>query len=118
MSEDNVQNDPTNRVVCIFDQHSQAVAAKSELISFGFEKEHVQLLSGEADAADVDTSAKWFADTDKFMKKFDRELRAGATILSVPIKDRDCREGVHSILTAHGARHVTHFGEWITEVMK
>ena len=52
------------------------------------------------------------------MKRFKRELRCGNTIVSVPIEDSGCREQVHKVLKQYGARHVTHFGEWIPEVMK
>ena len=92
--------------------------AKAALIGLGFEKNQIHVLHGDDDAAEVDTSAKWFADTDKEIKKFEREIRHGQTVLSVPIKDCDCREGVHQILKEHDARHITHFGEWITEVMR
>ena len=118
MTDEHKYDDPTNRVVCIFDDHTHAHEAKAALIEFGFEKQQVYMLCGDEDAAEVDISAKWFADTDKEIKKFERELRHGQTVLSVPIKDWDCREGVHQILKKHDARHVTHFGDWITEVMR
>lgn len=118
MSEEHKYDDPTNRVVCMFDDFTKAEAAKASLIEFGFEDHQVHILHGDADAAEVDTSAKWFADTDKEIKKFERELRDGRTVLSVPVKDCDCRDGVHRILKTHDARHITHFGEWITEVMR
>lgn len=118
MSDEHQYDDPTNRVVCLFDDKPKALDAKAALIEFGFDKHQVHLLHGGKDAAEVDTSAKWFADTDKFMKKFKRELRDGDTVISVPIKDCDCREQVHTILKSHDARNITHFGEWITEVMR
>lgn len=118
MSDTHKYDDPTNRVVCTFDDRAKARDAKAAVIEFGFEKEQVHMLHGDKDAAEVDTSAKWFADTDKEIKKFERELRNGQTVLSVPIKDCDCREGVHEILKKHDAQHITHFGDWITEVMR
>ena len=118
MSDDHKYDDPTNRVVCTFDGHDTARDAKAALIEFGFEKQQVHVLQGEEDAEEVDTSAKWFADTDKEIKQFKRELHRGHTVLSVPVKDCDCREEVHQILKKFGATHVTHFGDWITEVMR
>lgn len=118
MSDDKQYNDPTNRVVCIFDDHTKAFDAKAALIEFGVAKDDVTLLRGDSDAAEIDTSAKWFADTDVKMKKFERELRHGASVLAVPVKDSDCRTKVNQILQDHDARQVTHFGDWITEVMR
>lgn len=111
-------SDPTNRVVCTFDNAQKAEKARAALIDFGFTDNQVHKLVGDAAADEVDTSAKWFADTDKEIKKYEQELRAGAVVLSVPVKDCDCREEVHSILKRHDGRHITHFGEWITEVMR
>ena len=118
MNDDKKYSDPTNHVICIFDDHANALDAKAALIQFGFGKDEVHVLRGDGAAAEVDTSAKWFADTDIEMKRFERELRAGNTIVSAPVKDCDCREEVHTIMKAHNARHIVHFGEWITEVMR
>ena len=117
MSEEKFYDAPSNRVVCVFDERSSAVQAKAALIEFGYSSEQVRTFDEKA-ASDIDRSAKWFADTDVQMKKFERELRSGATIVSLPVNDGECREEVHRILSAHDARHVTHFGEWITEVMR
>ena len=118
MSDEKRLSDPTNRVVCIFDDHATAVTAKAALLEYGFEKSEVKLLQGDEGAAEIDTSAKWFADTDKQLKNFARELRNGATLLSVPVKDCDCRGEVNELVRKHGARRVTHFGEWVTELMR
>ena len=82
-----------------------------------FQSQQIKQLN-ESDASDVDTSAKWFADTDKEMKKFASELRRGFVALAVPIKDSDSRNEVNAVLQDNGAQHVTHFGEWVTEVMR
>lgn len=116
MNESKFYNDPTNRIVTIFDNRLNAVEAKSGLIEFGFDEDDVRIFFDES-ASDVDASAKWFADTDEDMKKFKRELQSGRTILSIRIKDCDCREEVHKILKTKKARRVTHFGAWVTEVL-
>jgi hypothetical protein len=118
MTDEKKYDDPTNRVVCVFDDYSSAVDAKAAFIQFGFEQRQVHLLDGKRDASAIDTSAKWFADTDVDLKKFAQELRSGSSIISVPVRDCDCREGVNDLLKRHGARDITHFGEWLTEVMK
>ena len=69
-------------------------------------------------AEKVDTSPKWFADTDVEIKRYRRELEAGNTVISVPVTDSNCREKIHEIFKRHDARLVTHFGEWVTEMLK
>jgi hypothetical protein len=110
--------DPTNRVVSVFDKRSQAESALQALVEDGFDKEEIRLFHGAEDAANVDTSPKWFADTDVEIKKYRRELDAGNSVISVPIDSGVSRERVHAILQENEARLTTHFGEWITEVMQ
>lgn len=118
MPHEQLSNNLSNRVVCVFDNHQDAIAAKSALIQSGLERDQVKVMHGDADASSIDTSAKWFADTDEEVKKFERELRDGNSIVSVPVRDGTTREGVHDLLKSHEARHITHFGKWITEVMR
>ena len=118
MSSPKFYEDPTNRVVSAFDSHRDAVAARMDLVRLGFDEDEIRILKGDDAAVDVDTSAKWFADTDVEVKKFERELRHGNTILAIPIEDSERRDCVHDVLKSHGARQITHFGEWIVESMK
>ena len=92
MSTEKFYDDPTNRIVCIFDDRSDSVSAKSALIEFGYADGHVRLYDEQA-ASEVDTSAKWFADTDTEIKKFEQQLRSGAIVMSVPIKDKNLSRG-------------------------
>lgn len=112
-----VVDDPTRRIVCVFASEQSAEQARKALISYGFERRQIERLDAD-DAGAIDTSAKWFADTDKEMKKFARELRRGYVALAVPVKDSDTRNEVNEILQDHGAKHVTHFGDWVTVVMR
>ena len=118
MTDERKLVNPTNRVVCVFDEHHKAVEAKDALVKEGFTDDDLRLLHGELSASQVDTSAKWFADTDEEIEKFQQELRAGNSTLSIPVQDSECREQLHALLKSHDARRVTHFGEWVTEVMR
>jgi len=118
MSEDTLLEDPTNRVVSVFDRYENAEAARGDFLKEGLAGQQIRLFHGEDSAADVDTSAKWFADTDLEIKRYRRALQDGKTVVSVPVADRAERERAHDILNRHGARMVTHFGTWITEVMQ
>lgn len=109
--------DPSNRIVAVFDNSQQATAAREEISKQPEVEGKIRVL-GEESAEKIDTSAKWFADTDDELQRYQRELRAGNTVISIPISDSDCREKFHSLLKRHDARLVTHFGEWITEMMR
>ena len=109
--------DPTNRIVCIFADVPTAEKARLALVDLGFEARQLSLLTGD-DAGDIDASAKWFADTDKELKKFQRELQQGYVAIAVPVNDTGTRQEINELLQHHGAQHVTHFGDWTTEVMR
>ena len=118
MSDKTLLTDPTNRVVAVFDNYADAKQARDDLARDDSPAEKVQLLSGKDDADRLDTSPKWFADTDEELERYEHELRGGNTVISVAIADSADREQVHQVLTRHNARLVTHFGEWITEMMR
>lgn len=117
-SDEKVLDDPTNRIVAVFDTLQRANAARDELQQHGVPRDHIRILRGSETAEQVDTSAKWFADTDDEIKRYQRELRAGSTVASIPVHDGASRETIHAILKQHKARLITHFGRWVTEMMK
>jgi hypothetical protein len=45
-------------------------------------------------------------------------LSEGRIVISVPVDDAKERERIHAILKRHQARMITHFGEWVTEMMQ
>ena len=118
MSDKKLLADPTNRIVSFFTDPRHADEARQELIENGVEEAELQVRSGSEAADEVDTSAKWFADTDVEIKKYHAELLAGNTIISVPITDSAGREAIHAILKRHHAHRITHFGRWITKMMR
>lgn len=118
MNNDKLLEDPTNRVVVVFDESEQCEAARQELLQQNLRDEDLRVLHGSEAAERVDSSAKWFADTDEEIQRYSRELRAGNTVLSVPVTDGAGRERIHDIVKRHDARLVTHFGRWVTEMMK
>lgn len=118
MSDNKFLEDPTNRIVSVFDVRSQVEAVRQELLTQGLTDNQIRVRRGEEAATKVDTSAKWFADTDVEIEKYQRELSAGKTVVSVPVKDSADRDALHAILKRHGARMITHFGEWVTTTMK
>jgi len=118
MSSEDILQDPTNRIVAVFDETQDAQLAREACVAAGIQSSQIRVFHGAEDGDNVDTSAKWFADTDEEIARYQHELRAGNTVISIPIEDGECREEVHAILQKHNARLITHFGQWVTEMMK
>ncbi len=112
---DHQLDDPTNKVISVFTTHEQAEAAAVELAAAGADREHIHVYDGKADAERIDASAKWFADTDLRLKRYQRELKEGNTVLEFVAEGSVDREKLESILNKHQARFVVLFGEWVTE---
>ncbi len=113
-----VMNDPTNRIVAVLDNSDAADAARSELTDYGIDEARIKTFEGSHDADSIDTSAKWFADTDVDMQRIQEQLLLGNAVLSVPVDGKEVSEAVHKILKRHNATHITHFGKWVTEVLR
>lgn len=117
MTEKKPLADPRNRVVATFAALSDANAAREALLQANLDVEAIRLFHGESAAQQVDTSAKWFADTDVEIERFKRALSDGQAVLSVPVESREQRDQVMAALTAHQAAAITHFGQWVTETI-
>lgn len=116
--QSNTINDPTNRIVAVLEKESSADAARRDIADYGIAGDSIRTFQGGSDAEGVDTSAKWFADTDDEMEHFQQQLRSGNIVISIPVSDEKCRDAVHKILKRHNAFRITHFGKWVTEVMR
>ncbi len=101
---------PNNRIVAVFNDVTAATAARTALAGSLGEEAEIKLYSGDGSAEEVDTSAKWFADTDLDIARFKRALEAGNAILSVPVENDQQRETTNQTLADHGATLATHFG--------
>ena len=77
----------------------------------------VHLWHGNEVAEDVDVSAKWFADTDKLLKEYQRLLREGKSVLTLTAPEPEHRDEITAILRQHNAQLITHFGTWVMETI-
>lgn len=111
---DKKYDDPTGRAVCVFDEQEHAKAARDALVEEGFPSEDITVLDSKADASEIDVSAKWFADTDEDITRYKHEIEVGNTVVSVPAADQETLELVRRLFEKHGARMMTHFGDWVT----
>ncbi len=118
MSDKPLTDNPTNHIVCVFDNREAADAARRDIVEYGIDENQIRVSQGKDAAEQVDTSAKWFADTDDEMEHIQQQLLAGKVALSIPIEGEKSRNAVHDILKRHQAFRITHFGKWVTEVLR
>ncbi|QDT32129.1 hypothetical protein [Thalassoglobus polymorphus] len=105
---------PSGRAIAVLDSVEQGNAAKKALIQIGVKADEIYVLSASDEAADIDTSADWFADTDELVEQYQKKLAAGATLISAPVKNTTQLKEVQSIYYSAGAHMMTHFGTFVT----
>ena len=118
MDNQQILEDPTNRIVAVLDDSAHLEVVKQDLLQCGLAPDEIRVWDGARNSPDVDTSAKWFADTDEELANFQAALRVGKTVISVPVANSEDREPIHAILKRHQSRRITHFGQWVTEFME
>jgi hypothetical protein len=122
---------PANQILAILTDSDEANRVVRALNENGFSSDEVGLLTGTADAEKLDAAAgkqgflsKLFTagmemgdrDTD-YIKQYRRALLNGRTVLGVVAKDDETRSKARKVLKAGGARFITYFGRFVTEVL-
>ena len=115
MTAKEVSKHPVNHILCSFADSSQALRAQQLLTDNGFEE--VELFEGEDAADNMTTRAKWFADTDEDLRRFQNKLREGYAVLSAKVTDKESRQAAHDLVSQCDADVITHFGKWVTRTM-
>jgi len=118
MSNKPLTNNPSNRIVCVFDNREAVDAAKRDLMEYGISNDRIRVSEGKEAAENVDASTQWFADTDEQMDHIRQQLLAGNVLMSIPIEGEEARDAVYDILKQHQAFRITHFGDWVTKVLR
>ena len=123
---------PNNHILAIIENPEEAKNIVEALNGSGFSPDEIGLLTGEADAEKLDaaTGKKGFfakmltsgidmgdRDTDYF-KQYRRAVLDGYTMIGVEVKSDETRDEVRQILKTHGARFITFFGRFVTEVLE
>jgi len=117
---------PTNKVVGIIDDPSDASAALDELEAAGFPPEDVDVLTGEEGVHRIDVTgeqhgllARIVRILDKagdmepeHLKRHEDEMRAGHFGIGVTAKELKAREQVHQILKSHNGHFINFYGPW------
>jgi hypothetical protein len=123
---------PDNHILAIIKKPEEVKVIVETLNKSGLTPDDIGLLAGEADAEKLDAAigkkgifAKLLTsgvdmgdrDTDYF-KQYRRAVLDGYTMIGVEVKSDETRDEVRRILKTHGARFITFFGRFVTEVLE
>jgi hypothetical protein len=123
---------PADHILAIILDPDQATGIVETLKRNGFSPNDIGVLSGMEDAAKLDAACGkkgFFAklatagvdlgdrDTD-YIKQYRRAVLNGRTVMAVAAKDNDARDRARQILRAGGARFITFFGRFVTQVLE
>ena len=109
-------------VFAFLDEPDAVQAAMEELVAEGFDRESIYVLCGPKGAERLDVSGRqhglrgrvyrlleWMGDEKGLLFDARDHLSAGGLVMSVHADDEE-KAAVARVLTAHGARHIHHFG--------
>jgi hypothetical protein len=123
---------PVDHLLAIVMDADEAISIVENLNHAGFAPDDVGVLADKEDAAKFDAAcgkkglvAKLATagvdlgdrDTD-YLKRYRRAVLNGRTVIAVAAKDDDARDKAKQILETHGARFITFFGRFVTQVLK
>lgn len=114
-NETQTLSSPGGRAIAVFDSSDAGEVARHALIENGVDQAEIYVLSGPDAADDVDTSAKWFADTDDLLERYQEKLRTGSTLVSAPVDDN--LKEIQTIYHKAGAHSMTNFGSLVTRTI-
>jgi hypothetical protein len=123
---------PANQVLAIITDLPEAKELVQILNRNGFSADEIGVLTGIEDAEKLDAAggkqgffAKLFTagvemgdrDTD-YLKQYRRALLNGRSVIGVVAKDDEARDIARKLLKQRGARFITFFGRFVTEVLE
>ena len=123
---------PANHILAIIMDSGEARGIVENLKHNGFSSDDIGVLAGPEDSAELDAVfgkkglyAKLVTsginigngDTDS-IKQYRRAVLNGRTVIAVMAKTDEARQRARKILKACGARFITFFGEFVTELLE
>lgn len=125
---------PTNKVIGIIDDASDAKAALLDLRAVGFTAEALELLTDEEGAQRIDLTGEQrevsvhiigstqkpqaYYDAPGLVTQIEQELKAGHYGIGVGATDSEARERVRKILKSHGGHYINYYGTWAAEALE
>lgn len=123
MSDEPMLIEPKDMIAVAFDDHGNAVEVERQLVSAGWAAEAVRVLLGDEGVEALDASGtrhgiygrairilQQLGDELKFLASYSEQLKAGAVVLLIPVKDQAQKEQVHRIVAANGGQKIVYFG--------
>ena len=112
---------PTNAVVGVIDQPSEAVQAVDELIAAGFEPHVLGGEPGVEQIKDANGSAsmvqRLFGYEARHTDRHIAELNAGHYVLLVESHDDETTDRIHKIFSEHGGHFVNYYSTWTSRTL-
>jgi hypothetical protein len=120
--------DPTDHLIAVIDDYLSADAAERDLVEAGFNQVHVY--KGQAGVESIDSSGsehgvaggvvrgvqQLFSNKDN-LAEYEDATRKGAAVIAVHIDDEEARDRAATILAAHHARDMNHFGKAVVHTL-
>jgi hypothetical protein len=120
---------PTNRLLAVIDDPSDAAAAMAELTAGGIAARDLDLLRGEEGADRVDGTGEVSGWLGRLRRSFDftlmdqlvdfaayeRALRDGRAVVMVRIHGDAAKEAARQVLKRHGGHFINYYGRFATE---
>jgi hypothetical protein len=120
---------PTNRLLAVIDDSSEAASAMAELRASGIAVRDLDILRGEEGADRVDGTGEVSGWLGRLRRAFDftlmdqlvdfaayeRALRDGRAVVMVHVHGDAPKRAAHEVLKAHGGHFVNYYGRFATE---
>ena len=126
--------DPTNKVVGIIADPSDAKAALRDLRAAGFTADEIEVLMSEEAAQRIDVTGEGheasvhivrstqkppaYYDAPVIVRRVEQELLAGHYLIGVAAKEPEARESALDILKSHGGHFINFYGRWAAEALE
>jgi hypothetical protein len=122
---------PTNRLLGVIDDPSEAAAALADLKAAGLSDRDLEILRGEEGADRMDGTGEVSGWLGRLRRAFDftlmdqlvdfaayeRALRDGRAVVMVHVHGDAPKEQAHQILKRHGGHFINYYGRFATEEM-
>jgi hypothetical protein len=120
---------PTNRLLAVIDDPTEAAAALAELAASGLATRELDILRGEEGADRMDGTGEVSGWLGRLRRAFDftlmdqlvdfavyeRALRDGRAVVMVHIHGDTPKAAAHQILKRHGGHFINYYGRFATE---